>query len=178
VKGVLFNVVEDVVVETLPPDSWDGALDHACPGGAYTSLGDYPDAELTAIVDAVSARTGLSAAEVLRHVGRHGYRHLVERQPEIVAAATDLGSLLHQLDAVIHPEVLKLYPDAEVPSFQVTDQGAGRWRVDYRSRRQLCHLAEGLLEGAADSFGATATIEQPEWVHSGAEHCVLLVSVG
>jgi hypothetical protein len=178
VKGVLFNVVEDVVVETLPPDSWDGALDHACLGGAYTSLGDYPDRELAAIVDAVSAQTGLSAAEVLRHVGRHGYRHLVERQPDIVADATDLGSLLHQLDAVIHAEVLKLYPDAEVPSFQVTDEGPGRWRVDYRSRRQLCHLAEGLLEGAADSFGTTVAIDQPECVDRGDGHCVLLVSVG
>jgi predicted hydrocarbon binding protein len=176
VKGVLFNVVEDVVVETLPADTWDDALDAACVGGAYTSLGDYPDAELGGIVAAVSDRTGLSDADVLRHVGRHGYRHLVERQPDIVSDMADLGDLLHRLDAVIHAEVLKLYPDARVPSFRVLDE-PGRWEVEYRSERGLCHLAEGLIEGAAGTFGVTATVDQTACTLEGADHCILSVTV-
>ena len=174
--GVLFNVVEDVVDETLPADSWDSALDTACLTGAYTSLGDYGDEELVGIVSAVAGQTGLAPADVLRHVGRHGYGQLVGRQPDLVAGIDDLGALLHQLDDVIHPEVLKLYPEAELPAFAVTDEGPGRWRLDYRSRRRLCHLAEGLIEGAAATYGVDVRIDQPECCLDGGEHCVLVIS--
>jgi predicted hydrocarbon binding protein len=177
VKGVLFNVVEDVVDETLPEATWDLALDRACLAGVYTSLGDYPDDDLAAIVGAVCERTGLAPEQVLHHVGLHGYRHLVERQPDLVEGITDLGSLLHHLEDVIHPEVRKLHPEADPPSFEIRDVGPDRWEVDYRSKRQLCHLAEGLIAGAAVGFGTPCEIEQLRCVVDGADHCCLLVSV-
>lgn len=176
-KGVLFNVVEDVVDETLPEATWDLALDRACLSGVYTSLGDYPDSDLDAIVQAVCARTGLGPQQVLHHVGLHGYRHLVDRQPDLVEGIEDLGSLLHHLEDVIHPEVRKLQPEADPPSFTVSDLAAGTWQVEYRSKRQLCHLAEGLIAGAAVGFGTPCRIEQPVCTLEGADHCRLVVSV-
>lgn len=174
-KGVLFNVVEDVVDETLPADSWDRALEDGHLHGAYTSMGSYPDGELTTIVGSLAGRTGLDQADVLRHAGRHGFAHLVRRQPDLMDGFDDLGALLHGLDDVIHPEVLKLYPEANPPRFEVTDLGPGSWQLLYRSDRQLCHLAEGLIEGAGVHFGAATTITQTECTLDGASRCVLLV---
>lgn len=176
-KGVLFNVVEDVVDETLPEAMWDIALHSACLDGVYTSLGDYPDTDLTAIVDAVCGHTGLGPQQVLHHVGLHGYRHLVDRQPDLVEGIADLGSLLHHLEDVIHPEVRKLQPEADPPSFTVRDAGPDTWEVEYRSERQLCHLAEGLIAGAAVGFGTPCRIEQPSCTLDGADHCRLMVSL-
>lgn len=176
-KGVLFNVTEDVVSTTLGHDAWDAALDQACLAGVYTSLGDYSDSDLEGIVAAISSASGLMPTEVLRHVGRHGYQPLVRRQPELVAGIEDLGELLHRLDGVIHPEVLKLYPQARPPSFQVTDRGPGQWSIVYGSQRRLCPLAEGLLEGAAASFGDEIAIEQPECMLRDDARCTLDVRI-
>jgi hypothetical protein len=176
-KGVLFNVAEDVVDETISDAAWDEALQRGCLAGVYTSLGDYPDDDLVAIVAAISERTGLSPDEVLHHVGVHGYRHLVDRQPDLVEGIADLGSLLHHLEDVIHPEVAKLHPNAEPPSFTITDLDPGTWQVEYRSRRQLCHLAEGLIVGAANGFGTPARTEQTMCTLDGGDHCSILVTL-
>ena len=179
-KGVLFNIVEDVVDDTLPEGSWDDALDGACVAGAYTSLGDYPDAELVAIVGALSERTGLPPADVLRHAGRHGFGHLAERHGDLLDGIDGIGSLLHQLDAVIHPEVLKLYPEASPPSFPVSD-GPGdqpsSWTVRYDSERGLCHLAEGLVLGAGDHFDTPLDVTQTSCRHLGDDACVIVVTL-
>ncbi len=58
---MLFNVAEDVVDATVSDVEWDRALDAAHLDGVYTSLGDYPDQDLTLIVDALAARLDLSS---------------------------------------------------------------------------------------------------------------------
>ena len=174
---MLFNVAEDVVDETISEDAWDQALGVACLDGVYTSLGDYPDEDLAGIVAALSTRTGLPTDEVLRHVGVHGYRHLIERQPDLVAGITDLGTLLHHLEDVIHPEVVKLHPNSSPPSFTVTDLAPSSWQVDYRSARHLCHLADGLIIGAANGFGTPCATELARCVDLGDDHCSLVVTL-
>lgn len=174
---MLFNVAQDVVDETLSDLTWERALDDACLDGIYTSLGDYPDGELSGIVGALSNRTGLAPDEILRHVGVHGYRHLVDRQPDLVVGISDLGALLHHLEDVIHPEVAKLHPNASPPSFHVRDLGPSEWEVEYRSRRHLCALADGLIVGAANGFGTPCATELTRCIDRGDDHCTLLVSL-
>jgi hypothetical protein len=180
VKGVLFNVVEDVVDSTLPADTWDEVLHDADLLGAYTSLGDYDGQEMGDIVAALSRRTGLPPEEVLRFAGEHGYRFLARRHRDIVGRYPTFGALLHNLDAMIHPEVLKLYPHARPPQFDIVEDrtggGDGPWRVTYRSDRGLCHLADGLMRGAAEGFGQAITVEHISCVHRGDATCILLVS--
>lgn len=174
---MLFNVAEDVVDETLSEDDWDRALCVAGLDGVYTSLGDYPDEDLTGIVAALSTRTGLTANEVLHHVGVHGYGHLVARQPDLVTGISDLGTLLHHLEDVIHPEVAKLHPSSSPPSFTVTDVAPTSWQVDYRSERHLCHLADGLISGAANGFGTPCETQLRRCVDLGDDHCSLVVTL-
>ena len=176
-KGVLFNVVQDVVESTMNCDAWDHVLADAHLDGAYTSLGDYHGTEMAAIVAALSERSGLPQEEVFRLAGEHGYTYLAERHADLIGHYPTFGDLLGNLDAVIHPEVLKLYPDARPPRFDVAPMPAGDgWVVTYRSCRGLCHLADGLLRGAANSFGYPHSIEQTRCTHSGDPACVFEVS--
>jgi hypothetical protein len=173
VKGILFNVVEEVVEEDLSDRDWDLALCGAGVEGAYTSLGNYPTGQLLAIVEALAAHRRVPVEDVLRAAGEHGYHHLVARHPELVEPYTDLGGLLLHLDTVIHPEVLKLYPHADPPRFEVRPAvGSDRpWEVIYRSPRGLCHLAEGLMRGAAGRFGQAVEIAQVTCRHRGDPEC-------
>lgn len=173
-KGVLFNVVEDVVTEALSADAWDDVVDAAGVSGSYTSLGTYPDEELVAIVAAVSQTAGLTIDETLRLAGRLGFKHLARRNTQLLAGLDDWQGVVASLDDIIHPEVRKIYPDADVPGFDATPIDDG-YSVTYRSERGLCSLAEGLLLGAAEWFGHTVTVEQVSCRHRGDADCTMTV---
>ncbi len=100
-------------------------------------------------------------------------------EPGAVEGHDSTRSLLYALNDIIHPEVRKLYPGAEVPIFDLepvpgqepSDRVA---TLGYRSARRLCALAEGFVEGVADHFGEQATIEQPSCMLRGGERCALV----
>lgn len=177
VKGLLFDVVREVVADLLGEDAWDRAIESAGFEGSYTSLGNYPDEEMAALVVLLSESAGLSVDDTLRTVGIHGWRHLEQRQPELVASVGDLGTLLHSLNHVVHTEVRKLYPDSLVPEFDIDDEGPGRWMVTYESERRMCRLAEGLLLGFSESRGIITTITHVSCINHGDSACVLDVEV-
>jgi hypothetical protein len=175
VKGLLFNVVEDVVTEVMSADTWDDVVERAEVGGAYTSLGNYAEAELTALVGEVAAEAEMSGAETLRLSGRLGFKHLVARAPRLIERYPDWKALLSALDDIIHPEVLKIYPDASVPRFDVTTDGADLI-VAYSSERALCALADGLILGTGEWFGTPLTVEHTSCVHQGDSSCTMRVA--
>lgn len=158
-KGVLFNVVQEVVEATYSDDTWDDLLDDAELEGAYTTLGDYPDEELVAIVAAASARTGLDPETVLRTVGRLALPRLLDRLPPTVQPAEEPLAFVRSVNDIIHPEVLKLYPASRPPVFSCEDSEDGLI-VRYRSSRNLPDLAHGLLEAVGDHFERSMTVDR------------------
>lgn len=173
-KGVLFNVVEDVVTVTASADAWDDVLDAADVSGSYTSLGNYPDAELSAIVEQVADTVDLSVDDTLRLSGRLGFEHLVARAPALIAPYPDWRSVIVALDDIIHPEVLKVYPDAEVPRFTVVDDSDGLV-VEYVSARGLCALADGLIIGCGAWYDVALSVTHDSCVRRGDTVCTLRV---
>ena len=80
-KGVIFNAVEDAVERSFGADGWDDTLGRAEVDGSYTSLGNYGDEELAAIVGALPDETGGTIPERLRWVGINCVPFLVEAFP-------------------------------------------------------------------------------------------------
>jgi len=62
-----------------------------------------------------------------------------------VRSHTDAFAFLSSLDGLIHVEVLKLYPQAELPSVPVTKMDDRELVMEYRSKRPFADVAEGLL---------------------------------
>ena len=160
-KGVLFNLVEEVVVRLYDEDTWDDILDKAGVGGVYSSPGNYPDEEMLGIVAAAAEMLQVEVPALLRIVGHHAFDGLARRYSDIVGAQDDTMSFIRHVQDYIHPEVRKLYPDAIVPEFAFEDLDNGRVRMVYTSPRGLDALAEGLLSGAAANFGEEVDIERP-----------------
>lgn len=151
-KGVIFNAVEEAVVHLYSEDVWDDLLEAADVDGHYTSLGDYPDADLAALVGAACPMTGMGPDDLVRTLGQHAFPHLAERYPELVDEASGTHDFLRRVNDIIHPEVLKLHPDAKPPEFDFEDRPDGVLRITYRSTRRLGVLAEGLILGAGIRF--------------------------
>jgi hypothetical protein len=64
----------------------------------------------------------------------------------------NLFSFLNSIDQYIHPEVLKLYPDAELPRFDAEIKSDNEIMLNYMSSRKMSDLAIGLIKGAANHF--------------------------
>lgn len=172
-KGVIFNLAEQVVSDGFGADAWDDILDAAGLEGAYTSLGSYPDSDLEALVTASAARLGVAPDVVVRTIGEGAMPILAQRYPEFFAPHTSTRSFLLTLNDIIHPEVRKLYPGADVPEFGFVVQDEDVLLLQYRSRRRLCALAEGFITGGARYYGESVTLSQPECMLDGADACVL-----
>jgi hypothetical protein len=173
-KGILFNVVEDVVTEAMSADAWDDVVEAAGVDGSYTSLASYPDSDLNAIVAAIADAANLSAEETLALAGRLGFKHLAARNPHLLDDIDGWQQLVESLDSIIHPEVGKIYPDAEVPGFATTEIEGGL-RVVYTSRRQLCSLAEGLMIGGGEWYGCGLAVEHERCVREGDADCTMVI---
>ena len=173
-KGIIFNLLEQVVTDAHGDDAWDDLLERAGLDGAYTSLGNYPDDQLFALVGAASAALDLPADDVVRWFGRSAIPLLAGQFPDFFSGHDSTKPFVLTLNDVIHTEVRKIYPDAVVPVFDFSTTDNGRLALAYHSPRQLCQLAEGFIEGAAEHYGETVTFEQPACMHRGDDHCLIV----
>jgi hypothetical protein len=175
-KGLLFCLLEEVVVSQVGDDAWDAMLDGAGLEGAYTSLGNYPDQDFTKLLGMLAGRIGKSERDALAWFGQRGIPFLAGRYPEFFGSHRTLRPFLLSLNDVIHAEVRKLYPGADVPVFEFESPAGepGLLLVRYRSKRRLCPLAEGFVAGAADHFREKVAITQSQCMLEGAPECTLV----
>ncbi len=177
-KGIIFDLFEGAFTRTHGEDAWDDLLEASGLDGVYTSLGTYPDQQLTALVEGASTLTGMSSHEVTRWFGRELLPALASAYPGFFDPHEDLRTFLPTLNDIIHPEVRKLYPGADVPTFGYATATDGTITMLYGSPRRLCAFAEGMIEGAAVHYGQTVVIAQPRCMLRGDERCTIEVRIG
>ena len=181
-KGIVFNLLEEVIATHLGELAWDGLLERASVEGAYTSLGNYSDEEFSRILEALAEVRQQQTRDTLRWFGHQSMPFLAERYPEFFTAHKSLRSFLLSLNDVIHAEVRKLYPGADVPEFGFDlpppSDPAGWLVIHYRSKRRLCPLAEGFICGAADYFKESVSLSQRTCMLDGESECVIVCDIG
>jgi predicted hydrocarbon binding protein len=170
VKGIVFNLLEEVVVTDHGADAWENILDASGVDGAYTSLGSYSDDEFMTLVGAASNSLGQDEETVVRWFGREALPLLADRYPVFFDSHVSTRTFLLTLNKIIHPEVRKLYPGADVPNFEFGENGEAL-SMTYSSKRSLCFFGEGLIEGAAAHYGEKAEITQPQCIRRGDSNC-------
>ncbi len=116
-------------------------------GGVYTSVGAYNHHELLYLAAALSDISGVRAPDLVRAFGAYLFKSLFASYPHFIKDADSTFEFLHSVEQYIHVEVRKLYPDAELPSFEFTSPSPDQLKVTYRSRRALGDLAHGMMEG-------------------------------
>ncbi len=174
-KGVIFNLLEEAVVDQFGDNSWDDLLDAAELEGAYTSLGSYPDSEIMALVAAASEKLQLSPAAILRWFGKSAIPSLANSYPTFFESPGNVRNFLLSVNTIIHPEVRKLYSGAGCPHFQFQELTTGELIIGYSSPRKMCALAEGFIDGAAAHFGETVAVSHRGCMHDGSAECALVV---
>lgn len=174
-KGVVFNLLQAVVTRCHGEDTWDALLDAADVDGSYTSLGNYPDEEMGKLVTTAATMLSLTPNEVLRWFGQQAMPVLAERYPAFFDAHTTARPFVLSLNSIIHPEVRKVYPGADVPVFDFHNADDGALLMGYHSARRLCALAQGFVEGATGHYGETVHFEHLKCMHNGDPKCLFRI---
>lgn len=154
-KGVVFTEFLEMVEARFSLDMVDDIIDDAqLPhGGAYTAVGTYPHGEIVSMVVALSQRTGVAVPDLIRAFGEYLFGRFVHNFPKFFTGEQDAFQFLSGIEDIIHAEVLKLYPDAELPRFIVEHHDAQKLVLIYQSPRHFEDLAEGLMLGCVAHFG-------------------------
>jgi len=163
-KGIVFTEFFEMVEQKFSPEMLDDIIESAeLPNhGAYTSVGTYPHAELGRLVIELSKRSQAKVPDLLRAYGEYLFRRFFDGYPVFFEKVTDSFGFLSTIDQIVHVEVRKLYPEAELPSFETTAVSPDRMSMIYRSPRCLGDFAEGLMLGCFTHFGEPIKIERKD----------------
>ena len=175
-KGIVFDLLEQVVSNEFGEETWDQLLEQSGVEGAYTSLGTYPDEELYRLVGAASAAMKMPGDDLVQWFARKAMPLMALKFPEFFQPHRQTRPFLLTLNDVIHPEVRKLFPGADVPAFTFDSSNPEKLILYYDSKRKLCTFAMGLIEGAAGHYKEKVTIEHPLCMKRGDAKCALHLS--
>lgn len=176
-KGVVFDILRDMVEDNYGLEGWQSILDKAGSDGIYVSTQTYDDAELMSLVAAASDITRIAVNELVFSFGEYMIPKFYQRFPNFFEDAPNFIKFLVSVDQIIHVEVRKLFPDAGLPTFDYCDENENALTMIYKSPRKLCQLAEGLISGSAKHYKQGYKIIHDPCMHAGSDHCVLKVEL-
>ncbi|MFB0982305.1 MAG: heme NO-binding domain-containing protein [Alteromonadaceae bacterium] len=177
-QGSIFTSFSEMVIEEMGMPLWNQLLDKVNPPskGIYTNGMQYDDSEIMVFIAELSILTQVDTPTLLRNFGEYLFIDLFNNNRASLSYLDNLKDFLKGIDHVVHKEVRRLYPDAYVPTFKVSETPNGDLIMLYQSKRKLCHLSEGLITGAAKHFDESISIHHPECMHDGAAQCKLVIS--
>lgn len=176
-KGIVMNLLAEMVETQLGIDEWNQVLDAADESGIFTATAIYEDARLLQLVSILSERNHIAVDDLVFSFGQFMFPAFYARYPNLIDHHDNMLDFLESLDSVIHVEVVKLYPGAITPGFKPDRQNANRLFLKDESKRNLCRLAEGLIDGAAQHFSHQYRLTHSPCLHEGADHCGLLIDI-
>jgi hypothetical protein len=154
-KGIVFTEFLEMVEARFSPSLADQIITAANlpSGGAYTAVGTYDQGEMWSLVIELGKASGIPVPQLMQDFGERLFHRLAVGYPGFFQGVAATFDFLQSLETVVHGEVRKLYPDAELPRFDVSERSADRMVMVYRSTRHFADLAQGLLRGCAAHFG-------------------------
>lgn len=160
-KGIVFTEFIDMVESKFGLGMMDDIIESANlpSGGIYTAVGTYDHSEMVELIVGVSKRTNISVNHLLKIYGKHLFVILVNSYAHFFPNIKSAFDLFEQIDSHIHVEVLKLYPDAELPKFNTQRLDANTIEMLYQSERKMADFADGLIEAALEYFNETANVQ-------------------
>lgn len=143
------DMVDDIIDDTNPPS-----------GAAYTAVGTYDHEELVNMVVALSKRTDIPVDSLVKVFGEHVFSKFANSHQQFLIGVPDALTFLAGIEDIIHAEVIKLYPDAQLPKFKCTFTDDATLIMDYESPRHFADLAEGLIKGCGNYFGEKLSVDR------------------
>jgi hypothetical protein len=159
-KGIVFTEFLDLVEEKFGIEMVDEIILNSIleSEGAYTSIGAYNFSEMIQLLNHLSNKTGISIDNLLFIYGEHFFSVIEKSYPGLLAVYKDPIEMLSSIESHIHVEVIKIYPDAELPTFVVEEKSKNTLIMKYKSSRAMHHFGLGLMNKTFEYFNTSAEI--------------------
>lgn len=153
-KGLIFNEFLDFVERRSGYETTDRmiALSKLPSGGAYTAAGNYPYTEMSALMTAYCEISEQKLPELLQVFGEYLFQRFTEIYPALFENCDDPFDFFEVLEERFHAQILKFYPDAELPDIKTKLISEDALLINYRSCKPLGHLCIGLIRGCGVYF--------------------------
>lgn len=160
-KGVVFTEFMSMVKNQFGADMVDTLITktNLSHKGAYVADGTYPHQEMVSLVTVLGKETNTETGDLLIAFGKYLFTHLVKLQPQFAENSKNPLEFIASVDEIIHVEVRKLYPDAELPRFLTVEKSDNKLVMDYVSKRKMELFGYGLMQGCADHYNQPIKIE-------------------
>ena len=168
-KGIVFSEFLEMVEERFGYELVDTLLveSELSSKGVYTTVGTYDFGEMVVLVKGLSKHTGLEISVLLKEYGFHFFSVIEKSYPHFLDRTKTAFQFLASIENHIHVEVQKLYPEAELPTFDTNLFSPGHLEMIYRSERSMADFAEGLIVKSLDFFGEEAEIVRENLAEDG-----------
>ncbi len=158
--GVVFTEFFEMVEDKFGYDMVDKLIEQSTSEskGIYTAVGTYHHGEIVEHVVNLHKESGLEIPLLLNTFGRYLHGTFVKNYSSFFENATNAFDFLESIENYIHVEVKKLYPDAELPSFDSERITDNQMVLYYTSARRLGDFAKGLIEQTMEYYEETAEV--------------------
>ena len=172
--GLVNLAIEELVIKVAGPDVWEAVkADVGFSDGRFILMESYPDELTYKLVASVSERLEMTPHDVLKAFGKHwikftaaeGYGDLIQ------TSADNLVDCLDGLDRM-HAQFEATVEGLNLPSFDLEPQDeSGIYLLRYYSDREgLAPMVLGLIDGLAEMFNESCTIEHLSEESSTVDH--------
>ena len=170
-KGIVFTEFLELVEEKFGLEMVDEIIQKSQleSKGIYTAVGTYEFSEMLQLLQHLSNNTGISIDNLLLVYGEHLFSVLDKSYPSLMASYSDPIEMLSSIENHIHIEVKKIYPDAELPTFETIEKTENSLIMIYKSSRAMHHFGLGLMNKTFEHFNSSATIVLEKIKEDGTE---------
>jgi hypothetical protein len=132
-----------------------------------------PNEELARLLASMNARRLVALAReapafadhrhaLLEAFGEHLAVTFARMFPKLFAASGNALDFIAGVETYVHVEVRKLYPEAELPRFDIERPRPGALAMHYRSPRAMPELAVGIIRGIGKHYAETLEIRRED----------------
>lgn len=170
-KGIVFTEFLELVEDKFGLEMVDSMITNSDleSEGIYTAVGTYSFSEMLQLLQHLSEKTNLSIDKLLLVYAEHFFGVIEESYPGLLATYKDPIDMLSSIENHIHVEVRKIYPDAELPTFEIEEKTENSLTMIYKSSRAMHHFGLGLMNKTFEHFNSKATIVLEKIKEDGTE---------
>ncbi len=154
-KGVIFRSFEDFIFEKFGDEMVDSIMSQPAlsTGGAFTTIGNYPNSDFLILAVAVSENTQMPLATLMIEFGETLFNILLQSHIRPVSNHKSAIDSLCALENLIQRDAQELYPYSELPLFDIQERrGNDFLHIIYVSSRPFPDLIKGLILGCLDHY--------------------------
>ena len=159
-KGIVFTEFLELVEDKFGLAVVDQIIEQSelPSGGAYTAVGTYDFSEMLSLLTHLSKHTQISIDDLLLVYAEHFFGVLASSYPGLIDKYENPIDLLSSIENHIHVEVRKIYPDAELPTFEQIEKTPTSLVLIYKSSRAMYNFGLGLMNKTFEHYNTKATI--------------------